>query len=299
MFETESPSTADRLQEILDQHAGDLRGASDTLQGLAAAVASNEDAARFASVVTHVIGEEAGDWNLANHLLGMLQESFHHSVGVQGNFAITCYLDEQWIEGLRAETRAATAGKESALSVAVWIRISTAHAFQRKGSWNKCFRLVEPVLELARGLETPSRHDAATASVANNLASDILDMPARTQEHDIVLEKSALLSRAFWQRAGTWMHQERADYLLAMAYNALGRHEEARQAANRAIATLDSHGDEPVDRAFINVELAVALRQLGRKGDFASARQRAESIAQSFDDPGLRQWFDSRFARIA
>ncbi|MSP20463.1 MAG: hypothetical protein EXQ93_02835 [Alphaproteobacteria bacterium] len=65
MFETESPSTTERLQDILDQHGGDLRGAADALAGLAAIVASNEDAARFASVVTHVIGEEGADRNTA------------------------------------------------------------------------------------------------------------------------------------------------------------------------------------------------------------------------------------------
>ncbi len=299
MFETESPSTTDRLQDILDQHGGDLRGAADALAGLAAIVASNEDAARFASVVTHVIGEEGADWNLALTLLATLQESFHHSVGVQGNYAVTCYLDDQWIEGLRAETRAATAAKESAMAVAVWIRLSTAHAFQRKRNWASCFRLLDPVLELARGLETASRHDASIAAVANSMASDILDLAVRTAEQDVALEKSALLSRAFWQRAGTWIHQERADYLLSLAYNALGRHEDARQAATRALATIDAHGDEAIDRAFINVELALASRKLGRATEFTNARQHAETIAKDFDDPGLRQWFDARFARIA
>jgi hypothetical protein len=54
-----------------------------------------------------------------------------------------------------------------------------------------------------------------------------------------------------------------------------------------------------VDRAFINVELAFACRELKRKEDFERARKKAHDLAEGFEDPGLQQWFQSRYARVA
>jgi hypothetical protein len=172
------------------------------------------------------------------------------------------------------------------------------YALQRKGSWEDAFRLFDPTLDLAREVATPSRHDGSIAALANSVASDLLDLETRTKQQEALLERAALLSRAYWFRAGSWIHQERADYLLSLAYNALGRHHEAREAAARGLATIDSHGDEPVDRAFLNVELAVACKALQQTGEFTVARDTARGLAQRFDEPGLKQWFDAKFARV-
>ncbi len=292
-------SIAEELEDVLAIEGHDLAAASSTLLGLAARVASAEDAARFASVVSHVVGEEAGNWALARSLIVAVQDKYTGSVGVQGNLAVASYMTGEWMNALVAEARAGAAAKESATAVGIWIRLSTAHALQRKGNWPDAFRLLEPTIDLAREVATPSRHDASIAALANNLATDLLDLDVRSKQQETALERVALLSRAYWFRAGSWIHQERADYLLALAYNALGRHHEARESAARGLATIDAHGDEAVDRAFLNVELAVACKALQQTGEFKVARDTAHGLAQRFDDPGLKQWFDAKFARVA
>ncbi|MBM3506368.1 MAG: hypothetical protein FJX64_01310 [Alphaproteobacteria bacterium] len=295
----EPASVADHLQDLLAHHSGDIRAGAKALHNLAEQVGNTEDAARFASVVAHVVGEESGNWDLARNLIASLEARYRKSVGVQGNMAVACYLTSHWLAGVEAETRAMAAAEESALSVCVWIRLSAAHAFQGQRDWPSCFAIFGQTLDLANGLSAGSRHDTAIAAVTNNLASDLLEFEHRTAAHDEALERAALLSHAMWQRAGSWIHQQRAEYLLALAYNALRHHDEARQAAERAIAIMEGHGDEPVDRAFINIELALALRALKREGEFEAARKRAQEIAAQFDDPGLKQWFQSKYARIA
>jgi hypothetical protein len=295
----EQASVADHLQDLLAHHSGDIRSGAKALLGLATQVTSTDDAARFASVVSHVVGEESGNWDLARNLITSLEARFRQSVGVQGNLAVACYLSSHWIGGLEAESRAMAAARESALSVGVWVRLSAAHAFQGQHDWPSCFALLGPALDLAQSVQPGSRHDSPIASIASSLASDLLELDQRTAAHDEALERAALLSHRFWGRAGSWIHHERADYLLALTYNALRRFDEARQAAARALATIDSHGDEPVDRAFINIELALACRELKRKEDFERARKSASDIAQTFEDPGLQQWFQSKYARVA
>lgn len=295
----EQSSVADHLQDLLAHHSHDIRTGAKALLGLAAQVNATDDAARFASVVSHVVGEESGNWDLARNLISSLEARFRQSVGVQGNLAVACYLSSHWVAGLEAESRAMAAARESALSVCVWVRLSAAHAFQGQQDWPACFALLGPVLDLAQGVQPGSRHDSAIAAIANNLATDLLEFGQRTAAHDEALERAALLSHRFWESAGSWIHHERANYLLALSYNALRRFDEARQAATRALAIIDSHGDETVDRAFINVELAFACRELKHKDDFERARKDASDIARTFEDPGLQQWFQSKYARVA
>ena len=291
-------SIAEELETVLASHGGDVSVAADALLGLATRVASAEDAARFASVVSHVVGEEATNWSLARHLITAMQENHTGSVGVQGNLAVASYLTGNWMDGLVAEARASAAAREGAIAVGIWIRMSTAHALQRMGQWAEAYRLLDPTMDLAREVATPSRHDASIAALANNIATDLLDLDVRTKQQDATLERAALLCRAYWFRAGSWIHQERADYLLALAYNAIGRSHEAREAAARGLATIDAHGDEAVDRAFLNIELAVACKALQQGGEFKVARQTAHDLAERFDDPGFKQWFDAKFARV-
>jgi hypothetical protein len=295
----EQSSVADHLHDLLAHHSGDIRAGAKALLGLATQVTATDDAARFASVVAHIVGEESGNWDLARNLITSMESRFRQSVGVQGNLAVACYLSSHWMGGLEAESRAMAAARESALSVCIWVRLSAAHAFQGQHDWPACFALLGPVLDLSQCVQPGSRHDMPIASIASNLASDLLEFDQRTAAHDEALERAALLSHRFWQQAGSWIHQERADYLLALTYNALGRFEEARQAATRALAIIDSHVDEPVDRAFINVELALACRELKRGQDFERARKNASDIARGFEDPGLQQWFQSKYARVA
>ena len=144
--------------------------------------------------------------------------------------------------------------------------------------------------------------DAAFAAVTNNLASDLLERPLEDLTDDALcaaLQSTAAHSQRFWDRAGTWLNRERAHYLCTMAANALGDGRTGARQAAAGLALLDEHdaaGDENVDRAFLEMELAMALRLSGSDG-VADALARALALATRFDNKELDRWFARRQTR--
>jgi hypothetical protein len=148
--------------------------------------------------------------------------------------------------------------------------------------------------------QAPSPLDASVAACANNIASGLLDRPATELRHGparAALVGAAEQAQRFWQRAGTWVHHERALYLRAMVCNALGEHADARSHTLAALALLDAHDTdhaEDVDRAFLELERWHACARLGAAADAEHAARRARALADSFDDASLNEWFTSR-----
>jgi hypothetical protein len=94
------------------------------------------------------------------------------------------------------------------------------------------------------------------------------------------------------------VNRERADILCAMAHNALGQGEDGVRHARAGLALLDEFdqaGEQNVDRAFLTLELATALRLAGRPDPGVLAR--AQVLAAGFGAPGLDRWFAQRVAR--
>jgi hypothetical protein len=95
------------------------------------------------------------------------------------------------------------------------------------------------------------------------------------------------------------VNRERAQYLSAMAANALSNSIEGIDTARAGLALLDRHdpaGDENVDRAFLELELAMGLR-LAEQPDRADALGRASGLAAQFGDAFLDRWFSDRHTR--
>ena len=84
-----------------------------------------------------------------------------------------------------------------------------------------------------------------------------------------------------------------------MAANALGHGDDGVAQARAGLALLDEfdvdHG-EPVDRAFLELELAAGLRLAGQPGR-AEALSRALALAARFGEPWLDRWFSDRQTR--
>ena len=84
-----------------------------------------------------------------------------------------------------------------------------------------------------------------------------------------------------------------------MVANALGDGVEGATQARSGLALLDEHdqaGEENVDRAFLELELAMGLRLAGRPGR-AEALARALALAARFGEAWLDRWFADRQTR--
>jgi len=97
--------------------------------------------------------------------------------------------------------------------------------------------------------------------------------------------------RELWNRAGTWVNHERADYLCALVFNRLGEFAKALEAAERGRLLIETHGSEDVDHAFLMLESVQALFGLERREEGASWLRQAAAIAEGWDDQSLKDWF--------
>ena len=148
--------------------------------------------------------------------------------------------------------------------------------------------------------------DAGAAALASNLASGLAEerTPAELQSALVreAASEAVAMAQAFWQRAGQWVHHERAHYLRALVANALGDSTLAAQQARAGLALLDNHDTEnaeSVDRAFLQLELSHALARQGQAAEASLARAQADALANAFGDSGLTDWFNGRVARQA
>ncbi|MEN3812691.1 hypothetical protein ABD440_20080, partial [Chromobacterium piscinae] len=83
----------------------------------------------------------------------------------------------------------------------------------------------------------------------------------------------------------------RAEYLLALTANRFERWPDGLSAADAGLALIAASGEEDVDRAFLLLERARALRGAGRQAEAEEAYDAAQALAASFD-ADLRPWFE-------
>jgi hypothetical protein len=157
-------------------------------------------------------------------------------------------------------------------------------------------------LDAAHWLQA-SALDAAAAAACNNLAAELSERPLADLGDTTLraaLSRAALSSQRLWQRAGDWVNHERACYGVAVAAGAVGDAQRQCDAAAAGLALLDREdhaGEQRVDRAFLELELAQGQRRLGQDAAAAAARARADALASALGDPALTRWYEARVER--
>ena len=116
------------------------------------------------------------------------------------------------------------------------------------------------------------------------------------------MAQAAEAAHAYWNRVGTWVNDERGDYLKALVYSALERPAEGRACAERGLHTIlenrEQGDEEKVDEAFLLLARAGACRNLQDSEAHAASLAGAEAIATTFDKQGLTDWFNEELAKV-
>ncbi len=287
-------------------HDDDPPRALEMLRGLDAATLSAGRLPRLSFLLDHVLGEKFDLWGEA--LAG--QRALVQRAGVQATPQIFRHaavaaqiagdvgLARAWTQALAASGDAPLAKARALVSLA-----AVAFTVSNQGAESAGRLTLQAVQPLAALHAMPGGGlDAAFGAVTNNLASDLLERPVdQLSQPDLrtALQLTASHAQRFWQRAGSWVNRERAHYLSAMVANALGHGAEAAAQARCGLALLDEHdpaGHENVDRAFLELELAMGLRLAGQPGQ-AEALTRALALAARFGKAWLDHWFAERHTR--
>ena len=303
---TPTPAGDALLSQADELHDDEPQRALEMLRTLDIATLSTSRLQRLSFLLDHVFGEKFDLWAEAlERQRALVQQAganatpamFRHAA-IAAQVAGDANLARHWTQALAASADAPLAKARALVSLgAVAFSVSRLSA---ESAGRLTLQALQPLAALHA---TPGNGlDAAFGVVTNNLASELLERPlADLVQPDLrtALQLSAEHAQRFWQRAGSWVNRERAHYLCAMAANALGLGGDGSAHARAGLALLDEFdlaGDENVDRAFLELELATALR-LAQQPGRAEALARALALAAQFDQAWLDRWFADRSAR--
>ncbi len=300
-----------RLDEANACHDDEPERAAALLRALDPATLPSERLPGMAFLLNHVLGEKFGAWGEAlERQTALLRAAGDKPAGVLWRQAAAA----AQAAGEAAEARrlcgafgdATGASPQAAhdvvaLTVAMYRVPKMAH-----GAAAECVHeALKPLHDDTATWRDANPLDSAAAACTNNIASGLVERPQQELAHPplrAALQDAARLAEHFWLRAGNWVHHERAAYLRAMVGNALDEAPQAREHALRALALIDANDvddAEKVDRAFIELEHAHACRALELLDEANAAQAKAESIAATFGDAFLDDWFASRRKTLA
>ena len=154
----------------------------------------------------------------------------------------------------------------------------------------------DAALGLAEALGDDAPHRAVGVA-SNNLASELLEQPTRTPEEDALMVRAAEASHAFWLKCGDWKNDERGLYLKALVANVRGLPDEALAHVDAALAIIAANGEAPIDHTFLHLTAAHAHKLRGDAEGHARMLAVSDAAAATWDDPGLRDWYDEERGR--
>ena len=122
---------------------------------------------------------------------------------------------------------------------------------------------------------------------------DLLEKQGRSREENELMLQAAFASAYHWQKAGTGLHQQRAEWLIARVYTVLGLSDEAIRHAQNCLELTNQYADlmQDFDRAFA-FEAAARANALAGNMDLAREfHQQAENAGQEIHDNEDRKIF--------
>ncbi|MBX9266606.1 hypothetical protein [Chromobacterium violaceum] len=285
-------SAAAILDALMRTHDDDPDAAIEQLPALLAAPGlSASERSRAAWLANHLLGEKRGDWRRAWSLLKALPEAGANPAQLR-HCAVAATLAGDALAAWRLERQSLACGS-SADGVRLAIRLGVLQGALGAAPLRDALSEFA-VLQAGLELEEAGEPDAALAALVNNIVSALLEkdeLDIRDPFCEGTLLRGARIARLLWERAGSWVNRERAEYLLALAANRFERWRDGLQAADAGLALIADNGEEEVDRAFLLLERARALSGLDRRAEAEEAHAAARALAASFD-ADLKRWFD-------
>lgn len=277
------------------EHPKDPAAVAELLEGHLDLVADGEGAAKVMHLLNHVVGDHLGRRADAKRLCEDVLRRAGDEPG-PSPFVHLAVARTMAGDAPGAEAAIEVLGGDAPQRVRIGLLVAQSHA--HAGDWDEAARVYDEQMTL--GDDLPGGHDAerSYAIVSNNIASEALNEGPRTPTVDALMVRAAQNARTYWGRVGTWVNDERADYLLSLVHNKLGHAKEALAFADRALTTItEADGEEKVDEAFIHLARAAACRDLGAADDQAASIAEAERLAEDFEGPGLTNWFQEELAK--
>jgi len=252
------------VQEAWRDHTQDARAVATRLRGARERITKPADVAPLARLIVHVFGEHLGDWDSAGRELKRLGEhtlSLHDSAAQSAlrvaNAALGCAQGHPLPPaGMTADERASALCAGSAVALG-------------RDELQRSIELFESALNLVQhGIAGESGFHRPMAVAASNLASALAEMVGHSPEQNALMLRAAQAGRVYWEKAGSWLEVERAEYLLAKCNLRAGQTSLARPHALACLSICQANQAPDFEIFYAHAMLATVARALNHREDF-------------------------------
>lgn len=300
------PDAATQLVEVERIHDDDPARGLAVLRAIHPGELDADGVRDYLFLCAHVQGELCGDWAAAHAMAtaALATQSDPSPAALRhAGVAALMAADQSALDSLCGRiAKAGEAGLATARSVV------QLHALSMHVKSIGCERAAVSLLEFLdqSGVDSlpESKLDAGFGAGFNNITNALLKalpVTGATTTQRTAIVRGAQASRHFWLRAGTWVNQQVAEYLIAHAHNLLDEAIPAAEAARRGLAIIDGNAtaENPavIDRAFLLMELAIAQEACGDPA-FGASHDEAEALAAGCEDAAVRADLARQVARL-
>lgn len=227
-------------------HAADARAVALRLEEGMALATDEAQLARLANLAHHLHGEHLGEWRTGIAFMQRLSTlpSFT-AAGESGQTVRRCVASLDLSERSNFDL--------DSLSLSDRIRVAAmAAANLVERDTPRAMQLFRHALAQAEhsGLGAADAMNRALAVAGHNLACTLEEKPARSAAERELMILAAQTSRRYWERAGSWLEVERAEYRLAMTWLQAGDMARARAHAQACLNIVAANQGEALERFF-------------------------------------------------
>lgn len=259
------------LHKSWSEHATDPQGVADRFESNFSLLSKPEDVLAFAQLVSHVFIEHLSNWKKGKETLTKLlslplSESAATQKSLQRSIATMDYL-----MGEIKEIAHHSASDQ------VRILAAAASGFAAAKDITKAKNTLEKAVAIASAqLDEKDPTYKPLAMAGNNLASQLEEKDHRSTEETSLMLFAAETGRKFWERAGTWLEVERAEYRLAHSHLAAGNIEKAIHHAKLCREICEKNSADHMEMFFVVECFAKIYLQQNRTTEFTNAIQQME-----------------------
>ena len=254
------------LEQAWNDHADQPAGVAERLSQGLRFVQDDDGVMRLAALAHHVLGEHLGRWQEGLSFLLLLKQRAGGAIGAAS--IARCQASLALSAGLTDGRPAMTQSDRCRVSSMAASNLATSDAARSS-------TLLRDAVAHAGDLTDDDAGVRALAANGNNIAATLMDRAPLDEEPRSLMIRAAEVARTHWERAGSWLEVERAEYRLAMCWLAAGDPGGAQRHARRCESVVRQNGSIPLELFFAAEALCMSARALGDRQASAGALETA------------------------
>ncbi len=276
------------VTQAWSEHAANPVAVAERMYSAIDLIESPDQVPPLAQLVTHIFGEHLGQWEDGIQLLKEIQAQEHVCGDQEAEVAI-----RRAVATLQVAGDTLDSVEEFSLSDQIRIFASASSALAGQGYFDRGSRFFRIALTKVSGkLKAGDPAYRVMAATANSMACNLEEKRERTADEIDLMIMAAEASRTYWEKAGTWLEVERAEYRMAMSFLKADEPDLALQHAHACLEICASHRASP-DEFFWAYE-AIARVEYARSNlaAYDEALRQAEQLIVKAGQ-GQHSWAES------